>query len=199
MKHNNWPQVDFWEGRILKTSIPKLTIAVALSLAGVASTGVMANAASGGYGPSSAVPVGVPGGFSSTIFASTFASSGGHALVRDGGTLLNINIAPGSFKYGFQMALTSANTNSIRLELKGKLHGDVPVFASGFVLERRGHPLGSKRPVTITITGHSLKRGDMLVEYLRGRFVPVALLMENGKVVLTLRGVTEFAVVAPKR
>lgn len=179
--------------------IPKIAIATVLSVAGIASTGVAANAASGGYGPSSAVPAGVPGGFSSTIFASTFASSGGHALVRDGGTLLNIKILPGSFKYGFQMALTSANTNSIRLGLKGKLHGDVPVFASGFVLERRGHPLGSKRPVTITITGHSFKRGDILVKYFRGRFVPVALLKENGKVVLTLRGVTEFAVVAPKK
>ena len=183
----------------MKKSISRITVATFLSVVTIATTGAVANAASGGYGPSSAIPIGVPGGFSSAIFARTFSPHGGHALVRDGRELLNIRILPGSFKYGFQMALTSANTNSIRLELKGKLQGDVPVFASGFVLERRGHPLGSKRPVTITITSDNLKRGDIVVRYFRGRFVPVALLVRNGTLVLALRGVTEFAVITPKK
>jgi len=174
-------------------------VTVGLSVGAVAGTGTIADAVGGGYAPGSAVPAGVPGGFSSVIFASTFTSKGGHVLVQHGGAVLNVDVTPGSFKYPYHVALTSANTNSIRGDLTGRLRGDVPIFAAGFVLERRGHPLGTVRRVTLTLSGREFKRGDIVVRFFRGRFVPLESLTMNGKVVVTLHGVTEFAVVAPKR
>ena len=182
----------------MSRSLARLMVTVGLSVGTVVGTGTNADAVGGGYAPSSAVPAGVPGGFSSVIFASTFAPKGGHVLVHHGGALLNVDVAPGSFKYPYHVALTSANTNSIRVGLTGRLRGDLPIFASGFVLERRGHPLGTVHPVVLTLSGREFKRGDIVVRFFRGRFVPLETLTKNGTVTFTLHGVTEFAVVAPK-
>ncbi|MDE3146340.1 MAG: hypothetical protein KGL23_02775 [Acidobacteriota bacterium] len=177
----------------------RVMVSVAVSVGAVAGASTVADAVGGGYAPGSAVPAGVPGGFSSVIFASTFTAKGGHVLVHHDGAALNITVPPGSFKYPYHVALTSANTNSIRGELTGRLRGDVAIFASGFVLERRGHPLGTIRPVTLTLSGPEFKRGDVVVKFFRGRFVPLHALTMNAKLLVTLHGVTEFAVVAPKR
>jgi hypothetical protein len=156
-----------------------------------------ASAAGGGYGPGAAVPVGVPGGFTSVAFAGTLPRHGGVVRVKVEGATINVVVPGGSLRFATQVAITKAYFPAVEIGLTGGLHGHRVIIAAGFVLDRQGHALRSAKPITITIHDAQFKVGDVIVEYRGGYFTPVGKVTRNGVLTITVTGVTEFAVVAP--
>lgn len=72
------------------------------------------------------------------------------------------------------------------------------MFDAGFIIDHNGRALRSCKTIVITLSGPSLKVGDVIVEYKAGAFVQVGVVKVNGTATIDVRGVTEIAILAPK-
>jgi len=182
----------------MRSAVCKAFAASLMATATLTGIAAAAGAAGGGYGPSAAVPGGVPGGFTSVAVARTFTPRGGVLRAKVDGLTVMTKVASGDLSGGTQVAITRANVHSVQKGLTGPLRRDHVVFAAGLVLDSKGRARSARHPMAITVTGASLHVGDEIVVYRAGHFVVVGRVTVKGRFTIKTRGVTEFAVVAPK-
>jgi hypothetical protein len=171
--------------------------AAAAASSAVLLTCAPAFAAGNGYGAANAVPPGVPGGFTLVLTAHFVGRNGGHIGGRLDGLHITIHVPSGGFSGPVQVALTEANLGRLSHSLPANLHSYSPIFAAGVIFDRRGHAVGSARPVSVTITGSALAVGDVVVSFRDGRFVVVGHVVVAGRVTIDVRGVSEIAILRP--
>ena len=169
-----------------------------ISVVGVAAASVviapaLAFGAGGGYGPSAAIPGGVPGGFTSVRSAHIFSLAGGKLRVRDGQALITVIAPRGSLVAGTQVAITGARVAGLRAGLGAFSHYRV-LAAAGVVLDHRGAPRTSRHPITVTVNDPQLRPGDLIVVFRGGHFRVAGRVSQIDTVSFDVRGVTEFAV-----
>lgn len=174
----------------------RMAAAVALGICSFLAASGIAGAVGGGYGPSGAVPSGVPGGFTSVLMARSLASGGGTVHAAFDGCSVTASVPGGALPGGGQVAFTRAKDGALKQGLKGKLNRDNVAFAMGFVLDHNGRALNSTRPIAITITCSSLKVGDVIVAYRGGKFVKIGVVTVAGEAAIEVRGVTELAILS---
>ena len=169
--------------------------AVGIAVASIALGGTLAYGASGGYGPSAAIPNGVPGGFTNVLVAHTFTYAGGKIRARVDGVIITIGAPRGSMVSGTQLAITTARNGAIREGL-GNYSRFRILAAAGVVLDFHGAPRTSRRPIAITVMSHALRAHDIVVVYRSGHFITAGRELRNGILSFDIRGVTEFVVLA---
>lgn len=157
------------------------------------SSGVAA-AAGGGYGPSAAVPVNVPGGFRQALVVHTLPIRAELLKVRVPVGAMDISVLGGTFVTPVQIAVTRGNDVGVARSLTGALAGDRTLLSAGVVLDNSGRPVTSAREIVVTLHNPNLRAGDLVVEFRDGGFHVVGVVGRAGVVRVAVRGVTEFAI-----
>lgn len=146
----------------------------------IAVSGVSWSAASGagfGYGGPSAVPQGVPGGFSHVVTVKTVPASGGRVAVQESGVHMIVNVPAGAPQ---QVAITNANAiGSISpaafTALPPRVRHERPVFGAAVVVTTHGKAARDHGLVVVTLRKASFSRSDYVVMYSSARqgFIPM--------------------------
>lgn len=170
--------------------IRSLVVGVLLALG----TSGVAGAAGGGYGPSTAVPINVPGGFRQVVVVRTVSKLSEQFRAKINAGLVDVAVLGGTFSAPAQIAVTEANDSAIARNLSGVFALDRPVISAGIVLDNSGRPITSIREIVITLHNPKLKAGDVVAEFRAGMFEKVGVVGRDGVVKVAVRGVTEFVI-----
>jgi hypothetical protein len=173
-----------------------LAIAATLTLAATGS----AAAAGPGYGGGGAPPVVTPVGFSSVVTARTVTAKGGSFRVKYAHGAIRVDVPKNATKHPIQIAITKGNTGTVKSSLSASLQHYRIVSSFGVQVRNGSNATSTSRTVTITLSAHDIKKGDVVLVYspATGKFTALrGATVRNGKVTIHLKSGESLAVAAP--
>jgi hypothetical protein len=174
-----------------------LAIGAMLTLAAAAPAG----AAGTGYGGNGPPPVVTPVGFSSVLTARTVAKDGGSFSVKDAGGRVTVDVPKHAAKHPIQIAITKGDNRTVERDLPASLKGDKIISSFGVDIRNGSSAAHTTKPVTITLSAHDIKKGDILLVYspATGKFTKLTgATVRDGKIVVHLTSGESIAVAAPQ-